>query len=142
METNVQLNQPVVALVIWTMVMWLWMYATRLPAVASMKMTMDPEAPSGEQMSKLPANVRWKADNYNHLMEQPTLFYAIVLSLALLGAATEITIYAAWGYVILRVAHSLIQVLLNKIELRFAVFFLSNIPLAILIFNAASVVFK
>jgi len=142
METSVQLIQPVVVLVIWSMVMWLWMYATRLPAVAAMKITMDPDAPAGEQMSKLPANVRWKADNYNHLMEQPTLFYAIVLSLALLGAATEVNIYAAWGYVILRVTHSLIQVLLNKIELRFVVFFLSNIPLAILIFNAASVVFK
>jgi hypothetical protein len=142
MEVNVQLIQPVVALVIWSTVMWLWMYAARLPAIVSMKMEMDPNAPAGVQMSELPANVRWKADNYNHLMEQPTVFYAIVLSLALLGAATEASIYATWAYVGLRVAHSLVQALTNKIGLRFAIFSLSNIPLAILIFNAAIAVFK
>jgi len=137
METDTQLIQPVVALVIWSLIMWLWMYATRLPAIAAMKMEMDPEAPSGTQMAQLPAKVRWKADNYNHLMEQPTLFYAITLALAFLGSPTDITIYAAWAYVGLRVIHSLVQSLINKIELRFGIFFLSNIPLAILTYNAA-----
>src|SRR5438093_525944 len=58
---------PVMALVLWTAVMWFWMYATRIPAIVGMKMRMDPNAPRGEQMSQLPAKVRWKADNYNHL---------------------------------------------------------------------------
>lgn len=142
METNIQMIQPIVALILWSLVMWTWMYATRLPAIFSMKMEMDPNAPSGVQFSQLPANVRWKADNYNHLMEQPTIFYALVLSLAFLGETTEFNIYAAWAYVGLRAVHSLIQVLINKIELRFAVFFLSNIPLAILTFNAVTAVFK
>jgi hypothetical protein len=74
---------PVVALVAWSMVMWLWMYATRLPAIRAMRMKLDPQAPRGEQMASLPARVRWKADNYNHLMEQPTLFFAVALALAL-----------------------------------------------------------
>ena len=142
METTIQLIQPVVSLVIWSLIMWLWMYATRLPAIAAMKMKMDSQALSGVQMSQLPPKVRWKADNYNHLMEQPTLFYAIVLSLVFLGDTSEINIYAAWAYVVLRVLHSLVQALVNKIELRFAIFFLSNIPLAILVFKAASLVFK
>lgn len=142
METTTQLIQPIVALVIWSLVMWLWLYATRLPAVAAMKIKFDPTAPSGSQMSQLPAKVRWKADNYNHLMEQPTLFYAIVLSLAFLGAATETNVLAAWAYVGLRVVHSLVHALVNKIELRFALFMLSNIPLLILVFNAAKVVFQ
>lgn len=142
MESDYQLIQPVVALVVWSMVMWLWMYATRLPAILSMKIKMDPQAVSGEQMSQLPAKVRWKADNFNHLMEQPTVFYAITLSLAYLGAVTEITIFAAWAYVGLRVIHSLVQALTNKIELRFAMFLLSNIPLVILIVNATSEAFN
>ncbi|MEM8500953.1 MAG: MAPEG family protein [Pseudomonadota bacterium] len=141
METSVQLIQPVIALVIWSMIMWLWMYATRLPAIASSKMEMDPTAPAGVQMSQLPPRVRWKADNYNHLMEQPTLFYAVALSLAFLGANTEANVYAAWAYVGLRVIHSLFQALVNKIELRFAIFFLSNIPLVVLLYNAANTVF-
>lgn len=73
-------------------------------------------------------------------MEQPTLFYATVLSLALLGAVSKVVVYAAWAYVVLRVVHSLVHVLGNKIQLRFAVFSLSNIPLVILVFNAVLVV--
>lgn len=141
MGTSFHLIQPIVALVIWSLFMWLWMYATRLPAIAAMKMEMDSNAPAGLQMAQLPPKVRWKADNYNHLMEQPTVFYAIVLSLAFLDVATETNIFAAWAYVGLRVLHSLVHVLINKIELRFAIFFLTNIPLAVLVFNAASVVF-
>ena len=111
MQLSNQLIQPIVALVAWSMVMWLWMYVTRLPAIAASKMEMDPEAPSGVQMSQLPARVRWKADNYNHLMEQPTVFYAVALSLTFLDAVTQTTVYAAWAYVILRGLHSLVQAL-------------------------------
>ena len=128
---------PVVALVAWMMVMWLWMYLTRIPAISRAQMKLDPNAPRGEQMSQLPASVRWKADNYNHLMEQPTLFYAICLCLALMGLGEGSNLLMAWGYVGLRVVHSLVQVLINKIELRFAVFMLSSLLLIGLTFNAA-----
>lgn len=66
--------------------MWVWMYLTRIPAIVKMRMKLDPYAPRGEQMNQLPAQVRWKADNYNHLMEQPTVFYAVGIVLAILGA--------------------------------------------------------
>jgi hypothetical protein len=100
---------PVVALVAWTMVIWFWMYATRLPAIRRSGMTLDPHAPRGEQMSTLPAQVRWKADNYNHLMEQPTLFYAIAIVLALVGRGDGWDLGLAWSYVGLRVVHSLVH---------------------------------
>ena len=127
---------PIVALVAWSMVIWLWMYITCIPAVAKARMKLDPNAPRGEQMSQLPPAVRWKADNYNHLMEQPTLFYAICLCLALMGLGEGSNLLMAWGYVGLRVVHSLVQVLINKIELRFAVFMLSSLLLIGLTFNA------
>ena len=141
METNLLLIQPVIALVLWTFVMWLWMYATRIPAITAARMKLDPNSPSGEQMSQLPANVRWKADNYNHLMEQPTIFYAIVISLAVLGDTSTLSLYSAWAYVAFRVAHSLVQATVNIIILRFVLFSLSNIPLAILAFSAALTAF-
>lgn len=128
---------PVIALVIWTMVMWSWMYATRIPAIFKMKMRLDPNAPRGEQMNMLPPNVRWKADNYNHLFEQPTIFYATALVLALLGAGDGLNLVLAWTYVGLRVLHSLTQALFNKIEVRFAIFFISSLVLLPLIYNAA-----
>jgi hypothetical protein len=138
MTANTALLEPLVALVAWSMAMWLWMYATRVPAILAMKMKLDPDAPSGAQMATLPARVRWKADNYNHLMEQPTIFYALVLALAVMGNTTEINLVLAWAYVGLRVMHSLAQALGNKIELRFALFVLSNIPLFGLTYGAAS----
>lgn len=137
MMGNVEIIAPVVALVAWSMVMWVWMYATRIPAIAAVKMRLDPNAPRGEQMATLPPSVRWKADNYNHLMEQPTIFYALAISLALIGEGNGANLYLAWGYVGLRVVHSLVQALVNKIEVRFLLFVLSNVPLFALTFNAA-----
>ncbi len=134
---NIDLIQPVVALVLWSMIMWLWMYATRIPALKAARMKLDSNARAGEQMSQLPPHVRWKADNYNHLMEQPTLFYAITLSLAFMGNTSEVVINTAWIYVVLRVIHSLIQALGNKIMWRFTAFSLSNIALIVLGVNAA-----
>lgn len=134
---NIDLIQPVVALVLWSMIMWLWMYATRIPALKAARVKLDSNARAGEQMSQLPPHVRWKADNYNHLMEQPTLFYAITLSLAFMGNTSEVVINTAWIYVVLRVIHSLIQALGNKIMWRFTAFSLSNIALIVLGVNAA-----
>lgn len=120
---------PVLALASWTMVMWVWMYATRLPAIRRARLVPDPQAPRGEQMATLPARVRWKADNYNHLMEQPTVFYAVALSLSLLGMENGPALIMAWAYVGLRVLHSLVQALVNKIEARFLIFAVSSLLL-------------
>lgn len=128
---------PVVALVGWSLVMWLWMYATRLPAMKAAHMVPDPTAPQGRQMSTLPPRVRWKADNYNHLMEQPTIFYAIALTLALLGEGSGTSLVLAWSYVGLRVIHSLVQALVNKIEVRFVIFAVSSLVLVALTVRAA-----
>lgn len=137
MTSAIELLGPVIALVAWSMIMWIWMYATRLPAVFAAKMKLDPNAPSGEQMSLLPPKVRWKAENYNHLMEQPTVFYALAISLALLGVNSDTVVFVAWSYVALRVVHSLVHALVNIIALRFGVFVLSNIPLFVLTYFAA-----
>jgi hypothetical protein len=127
---------PVVALVLWTHVMWAWMYVTRIPAIRRARLRLDPDVPRGQQMASLPPRVRWKADNYNHLMEQPTLFYAIAIVLALVEPdATNRAL--AWGYVGLRVAHSLVQALVNKIEVRFGLFALSSLVLIVLSVRAA-----
>lgn len=129
---------PVVVLVAWSLVMWCWMYATRLPAMFKAHMVLDPNAPRGEQMDQLPPHVRWKADNYNHLMETPTIFYAIAITLALMDEGGGINLVLAWGFVGLRVLHSLVQALINIIQLRFALFVLSTLMIVGLTFNAAA----
>ncbi len=130
----------VVVLVAWSLVIWGWMYATRIPAIRAARMRLDRNAPRGEQMSTLPPSVRWKADNYNHLMEQPTIFYPIVLALVTLSDHSTSTLVLAWSYVLLRIVHSLWQALSNKILVRFALFSLSTIPLIGLTVKAALLV--
>jgi hypothetical protein len=132
---------PVVALLAWSAVMWAWMYATRIPAILRLRIRLDGNAPRGEQMAQLPARVRWKADNYNHLLEQPTHFYVAALVLALLGDQSGASLAIAWTYVALRVAHSLWQALVNYIPVRFALFALSSLALFALVFRAAMRVF-
>lgn len=133
---------PVVVLVAWSLIMWLWMYATRIPAIVKAKIHLNPKLPSGEQMNQLPHTVRWKADNYNHLMEQPTVFYAIAISLAVMAEGSGLNLYLAWAYVILRIIHSLFQSLINHIGYRFMLFVFSNIPLFWLSINALIQVFQ
>jgi len=133
--------QPVVVLVLWSMVMWAWLYATRIPAMQKAEVTLDPSLTTAELSARLPPAVRWKADNYNHLMEQPTLFYATALTLAVVGQGAGLNLGLAWGYVGLRVVHSLVQATSNVIMVRFMVFMLGSLVLVALAIRAATAVF-
>jgi hypothetical protein len=135
--------QPVVALGAWTMVMWFWMYATRIPALNAAKVDLDEIVldPDKSLDSVLPPQVQWKAHNYNHLHESPTVFYAVALALALIHKGDGITAQIAWVYVGLRVIHSLVQATVNKVSLRFGVFAMSTFALMGLIGYAVAAIF-
>ena len=130
---NQALLQPALALIIWSLVVWAWMYATRIPAMK--KANIDPQdAQHPGQLNQLPSDTRSVADNYNHLHEQPTIFYALVFyshlsELADHGNGGNIAIVLAWSYVGLRVLHSFIQNTNNVVTVRFAVFCLSSLCL-------------
>ena len=140
MPVSTEILSPVVALLVLTCIVWAWMYITRIPAISKAGMTLDQNLPNGQQMSELPPRVRWKADNYNHLLQQPVMFYAVALTLALLGAGDGLNATLAWWYVGLRVAHTLHQTLWNKIEIRFVLFSLSSLVLIALVVRAALLV--
>ena len=137
---NSPILAPVVALVLWSFVMWAWLYATRIPALRKHRIVYDPRRPAEEFHAQLPAAVRWKADNYNNLMEQPTLFYAVALVLALLDAGTGFNAVLAWLYVGLRILHSLVQAIVNVVLLRFALFMAASFVLLLMTVRAALVV--
>lgn len=130
---------PVVALVAWTLVMFLWLYATRIPALRRKGISLRGlRGGQGRQLDGvIEDRVQWKAHNYNHLMEQPTLFYAIALSLALLGQGDGLNLHLAWAYVGLRVLHSLIQATVNVVAWRFLVFLAASLCLIALTVHAA-----
>jgi hypothetical protein len=123
---------PALALIVWTLVVWAWMYATRIPAMQKAK--IDPQtAIHPGSLSVLPASARVVADNYNHLHEQPTIFYALIFYTHLSGAADSVNILLAWAYVGARIAHSLAQIVLRVVAVRFAIFALGALLLAAIV---------
>jgi hypothetical protein len=127
---------PVLALVAWTLVMWIWMYATRIPAMQRAKVDMAELSRTGAKL-ELPPEVARVADNYNHLHEQPTIFYALALATQLAGAADGVNVALAWTYVASRVVHSFVQATRNVIPVRFALFTLGSIVLFVLLVRTA-----
>jgi hypothetical protein len=75
---------------------------------------------------KAPDEAQWPCHNYNHLMEQPTIFYAIALTLALMGFGAGLNYWLAWGYVGFRIAHSIVQATVNVVAIRFPLFALAT----------------
>tara|TARA_A100001391_G_scaffold186068_1_gene155030 strand:+ start:654 stop:1088 length:435 start_codon:yes stop_codon:yes gene_type:complete len=136
-----QILQPVVALMVWTMIMWLWMYATRIPAMSEAGIEPNDARRTKKLDEELPDEVQWKAHNYNHLHEAPTVFYAVALLLALVGSGDGMNALVAWIYVGLRVIHSLVQATANVVMVRFVLYALSSVALMVLIFHAVIVVF-
>lgn len=142
---GMEILKPVVALLAWTMLMWIWMYATRIPAINKLPKDGGPDADVGWTGAKLDGliapSIQWKAHNYNHLHEAPTLFYAVALVLAVIGQGDGLNATIAWVYVVLRVLHSLWQATVNKVMVRFLLFSLSSLALIALIVHAAIAVF-
>ncbi len=141
---GMEILQPVVVLAGWTMVMWLWMYITRLPAMSAAKIdSKNLIGGTGQTLDAvLPAKTQWIAHNYNHLHEAPTVFYAVALVLAIIGQGDGFNASIAWAYVGLRIVHSLVQVISNRVIVRFGLFVLSSLALMMLIAHAAMALFQ
>lgn len=128
--TSTTFLTPVLALIIWTLLIWVLMYARRIPAMQAAK--IDPEtaiSPDGKWKEELPLSVQASAHNYNHLLEQPTIFYALMFYVTLTDQISSPIYYAAWAYVALRVLHSFVQVSTDKVMIRFGIFVVSTLLL-------------
>lgn len=138
-----EILKPVAILAGWTMLMWFWMYATRLPAMQKAKIDVKNwVGGTGKDLDAvLPTKTQWVAHNYNHLHEAPTVFYAVAITLAMVGAGNGLNATIAWAYVGLRIAHSLVQILWNRVAVRFTLFLLSSLALAALTLHAVLTVF-
>ncbi len=119
-----------------SLVMFLWMYATRLPAFRKARLDPQEAMHPGSYHDRIPSEVRRVADNYNHLFEAPTLFYAMALMIVVAGLADPVHAMAAYAYLGLRVLHSLVQATVNKVALRFVLFALSWVALGTMIVRA------
>ncbi|WP_370187124.1 MAPEG family protein [Qipengyuania sp.] len=133
-----QMLAPAAVLVAWSLVMLFWTAFTRFPAMSKSGMDLKNAKPGGRGQDLegvLPDKVQWKAHNYAHLMEQPTIFYAAVVIIALMGASAMDALFA-WIYVGLRIVHSVWQATVNKVSVRFPLFLLGTLALAYLAWRA------
>jgi hypothetical protein len=131
---------PVVALVAWSLVVMVWMAVARGREFRRLGITRSniPDGARGVDLEgRADPRAQWKAHNYMHLMEQPTIFYAIIFALVLMGFDHPINVWLAWGYVVLRVLHSLLQATVNIVRYRVVLFGLSSFCLAGLTVHAA-----
>jgi len=131
---------PIVALIAWSLIVMLWMFVTRFPAMSRKGISL--KGAVGSRGANLDGVVddaaQWKAHNYNHLMEQPTLFYAVALTLALMDFGGGINYWLAWGYVGFRVLHSIFQATVNVVRYRFLLFVGASLCLIGLTVHAAA----
>jgi hypothetical protein len=137
MFTN--LIAPIAVLICWTLIVLFWMVAKRFPAMKAMNRSVaSPKARGGrggDLEGKVAPEVMWPSHNYTHLLEQPTLFYATVLGLAILGQGTTLNVTLAWSYVVFRIIHSLWQIQINTIPVRLMLFVASSLALILLAIN-------
>jgi hypothetical protein len=133
--------QPVLALVAWSMIMLVWLYVRRLPALVRYAMS-EARLQSSDAIRQLPPQAQWAADNYNNLMQQPTLFYALCLGIFLSGMSTPGLEYLAWLYVAVRILHSIVQSTVNITMIRFCLFLASSGILGVLCIDALRIGFR
>lgn len=136
-----QMLAPAAVLIAWSLVMLVWTAMTRLPAMKKAGVPLSAVPPGGRGQNLdgvLDERVMWKSHNYAHLMEQPTIFYPAVVILAVMGAGA-IDVVAAWAYVALRIIHSLYQATVNRVSVRFQLFRLATVALAVLAVRAVMV---
>ncbi|ESQ90536.1 hypothetical protein ABAC460_08600 [Asticcacaulis sp. AC460] len=133
--------QPVLALIAWSMVMLVWLYVRRLPALWRYAVT-EPDLRARDAARSLPPQAQWPADNYNNLLEQPTLFYALCLGIYIYGLNSPDLEYLAWLYVALRVIHSIVQATWNEAVVRFCMFIASSGVLGLLCLQTIRLVFN
>lgn len=140
---HAEILKPVVVLIGWTLLMMFWMLMTRMPAMraAGIKMGQLTGSKGSDADMVLPPRAQWKAHNYNHLMEQPTLFYAVALTLAVSGTGDGMNAWIAWGYVGFRIVHSVVQATWNRVAVRFLFFTLASFCLIALTLHATMAVF-
>jgi len=140
---GMEILKPLAVLAGWTMLMWVWMYATRIPAMNAAKIdSKNLVGGTGKDLDgKLPEKIQWIAHNYNHLHEAPTVFYAVALALALIGQGDGMNATLAWAYVAFRVLHSIVQATSNRVMIRFMLFALSSLALIALTLHLLMAVF-
>lgn len=133
--------QPVLVVSLLTVLMTVWVFFTRIPTMVKLKIHPQKAQDTRRLQELLPKKVTRVSNNYNNLFEQPTLFYAVAIIIAVLGHVDMVHVVCAWTYASLRIVHSLIQATVDIVMARFIVFLLSWLVLMVMVIRESFTVF-
>jgi hypothetical protein len=136
---NSAILAPAALLIFWSVLVLLYMAFTRFSTFAKVGIDLSKADPGARYIDieiNMPPKINWVSHNYTHLMEQPTLFYAVIAVLAIAGDSSMLSLYLAWAYVLLRIVHSIWQIFVNIVNIRALIFSLSSLCLLGLAINA------
>ena len=127
---------PLLVMFLLTLVVWLTLYARRLPFVFSGEFKPD-RGTSLELDMASPASIVHPSDNLKNLFELPVIFYALVIALYVTEQVDTVYLTAAWVFAGFRILHSVMHCTANIIPVRFLLYLVSAFSLWFMVLRAA-----
>jgi hypothetical protein len=137
-----QIFLPFLGMMVLTMVVWVYMYVTRLRHIARARIHPQELTTSYRAAKHFPEHIGYPADNFRNLFETPVLFYALCIYLYVTATVDSLYVALAWGFVALRAVHSAIHCTINRVHGRFIAYMLSAIVLWIMLLRATLQLFS
>jgi len=119
---------PLLAMVLLTAIVLIWMYITRVRAMKENKIHPQKIADHASSM-KLLRSASGPSDNFSNLFEAPVLFYVAILTIFASQVGDNMLLVTAWSYVALRYLHSFIHITYNKVMHRYKIYLASTFVL-------------
>jgi hypothetical protein len=133
--------QPAAALMVLTLLVWVYMYILRLPYIINNRIKVQSLLSPDAVNTLLPEHVNRPANNLKNLFELPILFFVLCLAWFLSQQVDPVFVNLAWVFVALRYVHSLIHCTVNIVVLRFVFYVLSSFVLVAMVARFVMLVF-
>jgi hypothetical protein len=119
---------PVFAMLLLTLIVWVYMYARRIPFIT--QNDFGPDELSPMEFARLsPPGVSNPSDNFKNLFEIPVLFYVLAGYLYVTNLVDTTYLVASWVFVAFRFMHSAVQCTVNIVMLRFCLYLISTLSI-------------
>lgn len=126
---------PMMAMFLLTFVVWVYMYARRIPFITQNNLTPEQMTPAG--LANLsPPEVSNPSDNLKNLFEVPVLFYVLCTYLFVTNQTDSVYLITAWTFVVFRILHSAMHCTLNVVIVRFWLYFAATAAFWFMFFRA------
>ena len=135
-DVNTQILWPILSMMLLTLIVWVYMYVTRLGHIKSARIDPQELTTAYRAAKHFPEHIAYPSENLRNLFELPVLFYALCLYLYVTEAVDSLYLVLAWAFVVLRVVHSAIHCTINRVHWRFIAYMLSSTALWVMLLRA------